>query len=154
MQISYADWVCPECKTKNREACNTWMYGSPIRECKTCRSEYLDRRFREVAIDGFDPRSNNAQLYINVALVFLAIALACGVSIYFQYAKGYYSMKIIAVGAGSVLAGIACGINALRIRLGFQSKDNDKYMEESKARLSDLQYVKKLEGYGYKVPRN
>ena len=59
MTISIAEWTCPECKTKNRETCNAWMYGSPIRQCKACRSEYLDRRFREVAIDGFDPRSNN-----------------------------------------------------------------------------------------------
>ena len=151
MQINYAEWVCPECKTKNREACNTWMYDSPIRECKACRSEYLDRRFREVAIDGFDPRSNNVQLYAKVALVLLAIALVCGIMIYFQYARGFYSVKIIAVGAGSVLIGIACGINALRIKLGFQAKDNDKYMEESKARLSDPQYIEKLRKYGYKV---
>lgn len=149
--MSYAEWVCPECKTKNRESCNAWMYGSPIRECKTCRAEYLDRRFREVAIDGFDPRSNNAKVYVKGTLFLLAIAAICGVLIYFQYAKGYYSMKIIIVGALSALAGIACGINALRIKLGFQSKSNDKYMEESKARLQDSQYVEKLRKYGYKV---
>ena len=151
MQMNYAEWVCPQCKTKNRETCNSWMYDSPIRQCKACRSEYLDRRWREVAIDGFDPRSNNAPLYAKVALVLLAIALVCGIMIYFQYARGYYSIKIIAVGAGSVLIASACGINALRIKLGFQAKDNDKYMAESKARLSDPQYVEKLRKYGYKV---
>lgn len=151
MQVSYAEWVCPECKTKNRESCNTWMYGSPIRECKACRSEYLDRRFREVAIDGFDPRSNNMKVYVKGALILLAIALVCGLMIYFQYARGVYSVKIIAAGALSVLAGIACGVNALRIKLGFQNKDNDKYMAESKARLADSQYVEKLRKYGYKV---
>lgn len=151
MQLSYAEWVCPECKTKNRESCNTWMYGSPIRECKACRSEYLDKRWREVAIDGFDPRSNNAKIYVKGALILLAIALVCGVMIYFQYARGVYSVKIIAAGALSVLAGIACGVNALRIKLGFQNKDNEKYLAESKARLSDPQYVEKLRKYGYKV---
>ena len=75
MQISYTEWVCPECKTKNRESCNTWMYGSPIRECKACRCEYLDKRWREVAIEGFDPRSNNAKLYVKGALFLLALAL-------------------------------------------------------------------------------
>ena len=151
MQINFAEWVCPQCKTKNREACNTWMYDSPIRECKACRSEYLDRRFREVAIDGFDPRSNNAQFYVRGALVLLAIALVCGIMIYFQYSRGFYSVKIIAVGAGSALIGFACGINALRIKLGFQNKDNDKYMAESKARLQDPQYVEKLKKYGYNI---
>lgn len=151
MQISYAEWVCPECKTKNRESCNTWMYGSPIRECKACRSEYLDRRWREVAIDGFDPRSNNAKVYVKGTLFLLAIAAICGILIYFQCAKGYYSMKIIVAGALSGLVGIACGINALRIKFGFANKDNDKYMAESKARLGDPQYVEKLRKYGYKV---
>ena len=151
MQMNYAEWVCPECKTKNREACNAWMYGSPIRECKACRSEYLDSRWREVAIDGFDPRGKNAKFYAKGALFLLAIAAICGILIYFQYAKGYYSMKIIAAGALSALAGIACGINALRIKFGFADKDNEKYMAESKSRLADPQYVEKLRKYGYKV---
>ena len=149
--MNYAEWVCPECKTKNREACNTWMYGSPIRQCKACRSEYLDRRFREVAIDGFDPRSNNAKFYVKGALLLLAIALVCGVVIYFQYARGYYSMKVVAAGALSALGAVACLIMSIRIKLGFQNKDNEKYMEESKARLSDSQYVEKLRKYGYKI---
>jgi len=151
MQMNYAEWVCPECKTKNREACNTWMYGSPIRQCKACRSEYLDRRFREVAIDGFDPRSNNAKFYVKGTLFLLAIALVCGVVIYFQYARGYYSMKVVAAGALSALGAVACLIMSIRIKLGFQNKDNEKYMEESKARLNDSQYVEKLRKYGYKI---
>ena len=149
--MNYAEWVCPECKTKNREACNTWMYGSPIRQCKACRSEYLDRRFREVAIEGFDPRSNNAKFYVKGTLFLLAIALVCGVVTYFQYARGYYSMKVVAAGALSALGAFACLIMSIRIKLGFQNKDNDKYMEESKARLSDSLYVEKLRKYGYKI---
>lgn len=151
MPMSYAEWICPECKTKNREACNSWMYGSPIRECKACRSEYLDRRFREVAIDGFDPRSNNAQFYVKGTLFLLAIALVCGVLTYFQYNGGHYSMKVVIAGAASALGAIACLVMSIRIKLGFQNKDNDKYMAESKTRLQDTQYVEKLRKYGYKV---
>ena len=151
MQISYTEWVCPECKTKNRESCNTWMYGSPIRECKACRSEYLDRRWREVAIEGFDPRSNNAKLYVKGALFLLALALVCGVLTYFQYNGGHYSMKVVIAGVASALGAIACGINALRIKLGFQNKDNDKYMAESNFGRSDQKYGEKLRKYGYKV---
>ena len=151
MQMNYAEWVCPECKTKNREACNTWMYGSPIRECKACRCEYLDRRFREVAIDGFDPRSNNAKFYVKGALFLLAIALVCGALTYFQYNDGHYSMKVVIAGVASALGAIACVVMSIRIKLGFQNKDNDKYMAESKARLSDPQYAEKLRKYGYKV---
>ena len=151
MQMSYVEWVCPECKTKNRESCNSWMYGSPIRECKACRSEYLDRRWREVAIDGFDPRSNNSSFFLKGALVLLAIAAICGALIWFQSGGEGYSMKILLVGVFSALGTLFCVFNFLRIKLGFQNKDNDKFMAESKARLSDSLYVEKLRKYGYKV---
>ena len=85
MPISVAEWTCPECKTKNRETCNAWMYGSPIRQCKACRSEYLDRRFREVAIDGFDPRSNNPKFYMKGALFLLVLALVAGGLAFYQH---------------------------------------------------------------------
>ena len=39
MQMNYAEWVCPQCKTKNRETCNSWMYDSPIRQCKARLSD-------------------------------------------------------------------------------------------------------------------
>ena len=91
------------------------------------------------------------KFYAKGALFLLAIALVCGALTYFQYAKGYYSVKVVAAGALSLLGAIACGILALRIKLGFQNKDNQKYMDESKARLADSSYVEKLRKYGYKV---
>ena len=97
MTISIAEWTCPECKTKNRETCNAWMYGSPIRQCKACRCEYLDKRFREVAIDGFDPRSNNPKFYMKGALFLLVLALVDGGLALYQYINGYYSIKILAI---------------------------------------------------------
>ena len=63
-------------KEKEREF-NAWMYGSPIRTCPKCKSKFLDKRWREVAIDGFDPRTNNPKLYLIVFFVFLAITILC-----------------------------------------------------------------------------
>ncbi len=151
MQISYAEWVCPECKTKNREACNTWMYGSPIRECKACRSEYLDKRWREVAIDGFDPRGKNAKFFAKGALLLLSMALICGVLLQTPVVQGMNSTKLTLACVLCSLFGLVSGFIALRIKLGFAAKDNEKYMAESKSRLADPQYVEKLRKYGYKV---
>ena len=151
MQISYAEWVCPECKTKNREACNTWMYGSPIRECKACRSEYLDKRWREVAIDGFDPRGKNAKFFAKGALLLLSMALICGVLLQTPVVQGMNSTKLTLACVLCSLFGLVSGFIALRIKLGFAAKDNEKYMAESKARLGDPKYVEKLRKYGYKV---
>lgn len=151
MTISVAEWTCPECKTKNRETCNAWMYGSPIRQCKACRSEYLDRRFREVAIDGFDPRNNNPKFYMKGALFLFLLALVAGGLAFYQHTNGYYSVKVLAVAGASALGSLACLVMLARIKMGFQSKDNEKYMAESKARLADPAYVEKLRKYGYKV---
>ena len=49
------------------------------------------------------------------------------------------------------LFGIVSGVIALRIKLGFADKDNEKYMAESKARLQDAQYIEKLKKYGYNI---
>lgn len=151
MQISYAEWVCPECKTKNRESCNTWMYGSPIRECKACHSEYLDKRWREVAIDGFDPRSKNAKFYAKGAAFLLSMAIICGVLLQTSFVQGANTTKLTLACIFCSLFGVVSGFIALRIKLGFADKDNEKYMAESKARLGDPQYVEKLRKYGYKI---
>lgn len=29
--MGYVEWNCPKCGKKNREACNAWVYGNPIR---------------------------------------------------------------------------------------------------------------------------
>ena len=151
MQISYAEWVCPECKTKNRESCNTWMYGSPIRECKACHGEYLDRRWREVAIDGFDPRGKNAKFYAKGAAFLLGMAIICGVLLQTSFIQGANTTKLTLACIFCTLFGVVSGFIALRIKFGFADKDNEKYMAESKARLGDPQYVEKLRKYGYKV---
>ena len=62
--MGYVEGNCPKCGTKIREKCNAWVYGSPIRTCPSCQSEFLDKRFREVAIGGFDPRANNPKFYL------------------------------------------------------------------------------------------
>lgn len=123
MTLSYAEWTCPECKTKNRE----------------------------VAIDGFDPRSNNPKFYMKGALFLLILALVDGGLALYQYINGYYSIKILAIAGASALGSLACFSMFVRITMGFQSKDNGKYMAESKARLANPVYVEKLRRHGYKV---
>ena len=75
MGLSFINSPCPECKQVNRINCNSWAYGSPVITCKACRSEYLDKRFREVAFDGFDPRSTNAGFYLKGTAFFFVISL-------------------------------------------------------------------------------
>ena len=40
--MNFIEGTCPKCGAKTRENCNTWVYGSPVRICKSCKTEYLD----------------------------------------------------------------------------------------------------------------
>ena len=52
------DIICPHCKKKVIESYRIiipYLYGSKIRKCPKCGGEIFDNRWREVAIQGFDP---------------------------------------------------------------------------------------------------
>ena len=68
MNMNYVEGNCPHCGVKTKEPCNTWVYGSPVRTCPSCKTEYLDKRWKEVAIDGFDLRSMNASFYLKATI--------------------------------------------------------------------------------------
>ncbi len=153
MKANFIEWDCPKCGKKNREACGTWIYGSPIRTCKYCNSEYLDQRWREVAIDGFDPRSTNSGFYLKGTIVFGVLALAALLMLFVTIqTKGYYHTSNVLIVFAGILGCILCLIMYLRIKFGFEVKSQQKYLEESKLRLQDPEYVKKLRSYGYVIP--
>lgn len=141
---------CPKCgKT---EMGNMYMYGSPFRKCTKCGKEYVDTRFREVAIDGFDPKSESPMFYLKGAglmAIFLVIAL---VFMKAQLDAGYVATK------GKVLVGVTgfgvatMLILAVRNFLGFDQKLNGKALKESEKRLTNQDYVQKLVELGYKIP--
>ncbi len=48
--MGFMEENCPKSGKKIGESCNAWrMYGSPIRTCPKCKSEFLDNWWREVA---------------------------------------------------------------------------------------------------------
>lgn len=153
MKANFVEWDCPQCGKKNREACGTWIYGSPIRNCKYCSTEYLDKRWREVAIDGYDPRTSNSSFYLKGTLGFGALALiALLVMMFTITTRGYYHTTNVLILFGGVLGAVLCLIMFLRIKFGFEAKSQQKYLDESISRLKDPEYVKKLMDYGYTIP--
>lgn len=153
MGLSFINSPCPECKQVNRINCNSWAYGSPVITCKACRSEYLDKRFREVAIDGFDLRSTNAGFYLKGAAFFFVISLLLVGCIFLQnFTQGHVGTKLVLFASMGGLGTVGCLILFVRIKLGYAQKENNRYMQESLERLKDASYVKKLESFGYKIP--
>lgn len=45
-----------------------------------------------------------------------------------------------------------CLFMVLRSLLGIEKRNNAKFMEESRRRLQNPEYVKKLQEYGYRIP--
>lgn len=151
--MGYVEWDCPKCGKKNREACNAWVYGSPIRNCKVCNSEYFDNRWREVALEGVEPATKSPKLYLSATLGFLVFTIVCTIWLITDIkTMGSYPINL----AGCVFAGavgtIVFLVIFLRIVLGYEDKQNKKYYEESLQRINNKAYVEKLISYGYNVP--
>ncbi|MBR1724584.1 MAG: hypothetical protein IJ723_06160 [Ruminococcus sp.] len=151
--MGYSEMNCPHCGKMNRESCNSYMYGSPIRVCKHCGQKYLDRRYTEPAIQGFDTRTTNSALYKKMAPVFAGLmVLAILWNRYTVTHLGYYTTyQILFIFLGAV-GTIGCIVQYIRITTGLAAKSNELYLAESEERLKDPQYVADLIANGYNVP--
>ncbi len=151
--MGYSEMACPHCGQMNREKCNAWMYGSPIRECKICGKKYVDNRYREPAISGIDTRTASPSLYLKMTGVFFAAALIVGGWQFISAkAAGYYYTRMVILSVLLLMASVGCLVMYIRIKLGIEAKNNAKYIAESEERLKDPAYVAELIAYGYDVP--
>lgn len=151
--MGYVEGNCPKCGKMIRERCNAWVYGSPIRQCPYCKYEFLDRRWKEVAIDGIDKKSSNPKFYLLATVGFIIFTIICVVSLVNMIKlQGHYPIKLI----GCIIAGITGMVMSILLYLrnvtGYEDKKNEIYMDESKKRLQDRHYVEKLVAFGYDVP--
>lgn len=151
--MGYFEINCPHCGKINRESCNAYMYGSPVRICKNCGEKYIDSRYREPAISGFDPKSANVSFYGKGSIGF-GIAFACffGWFLYCALADGVYSLRVGILCIGCLFGFIGCLIQFVRIKSGSADRENAKYLEKSEKRLSDRGYVDELIKMGINVP--
>ena len=134
-QMGFIESKCPHCGKVNRFSCNTYAYGSPIVNCKDCREEFVERKFREVAIEGFDPRTTNPKIYVKFVPLFLVLSAAC-FALQFSRVGELAFNKITVAAVACAAAAVLCVVQFIRINCGFEDKS----------------YAKKLASYGYKVP--
>lgn len=151
--MGYVEGKCPKCGARVREKCNAWVYGSPIRTCPNCRKEFLDKRWREVAIDGFVQGAKNAKLYFCAMIGFLLATVVCILWLWKMIStQGHYPTKLVGCIVVGIIGTIGCAIVFLRIVTGYEDKQNAKYMDESRRRLQDKDYIDSLISFGYTVP--
>lgn len=144
---------CPHCGKMNRESCNAHMYGSPIRVCKSCGNKYVDNRYTEPALTGFDRKSTDPSLYAKGAGIFAAgFVLTLGWVLFDIKTTGSYPIKAAGASFICLMGLILCIVCLVRIKSGIVEKENLKYLEESEKRLSDKEYVRELIDNGIDVP--
>lgn len=151
--MGYSEMNCPHCGKMNRESCNANMYGSPIRICKNCGKKYVDRRYTEPALTGFDRKSTDPTLYAKGAAIFAAgfVFTLCWVLVSI-YKMGRYSIKMAGTSVICLIGLIMCIVCFIRIKTGTAAKENQKYLEESENRLMNKEYVRELIENGIDVP--
>lgn len=151
--MGFVEWNCPKCGKNNSESCNAYVYGSPIRYCKSCNQEYFDNRWREIALEGTDPKSKNLKFYLLGGLFFLVVSVVCGLLSYNSITSfGTYNRRIIGIAFISFIMFILFCVGFIRIITGYEEKQNKIYYDESLKRIQNKDYIEKLIFYGYNVP--
>lgn len=151
--MGYVEWNCPKCQKLNREGCNAWVYGSPIRYCKACNAEFFDNRWRELAINGVEPASKNPKFYLGATIVSILFTCVCALWLISDIKiRGSYPIRLLGCVILGIISSIACLLVFLRIVTGYEDKQNVKYYNESVQRLQNKEYVDKLISYGCNVP--
>ena len=148
--------ICPHCGKNVIESygiLNPYLYGSKLQKCKNCGGEFFDNRWREVAIQGFDPvqLTQEPQACQRFGLGGIAACLI-GFRMRGNMDKLADPAIVNVCLAGFFILSLIIFIQYLRHRLGFIQKKNERYMMESRQRLQDPEYVKILLSHSIKVP--
>lgn len=111
------------------------------------------KRWREIALEGVEPATKNPKFYLIATITCFLFTVACVIWLIADIRMmGSYPIKL----AGCIFVGaigtIGCFVIFLRIVLGYEEKQNQKYYNESLQRMNDKSYAKKLISYGYNVP--
>ena len=119
------------------------------------RKEEIYNRWREIALEGVEPATKNPKFYLIATMVCFIFTIACVIWLITDIRMmGSYPIKL----AGCIFVGaigtIGCFVIFLRIVLGYEEKQNQKYYNEPLQRMNDKSYVEKLISYGYNVPEN
>lgn len=144
---------CPKCVSKQPHPDNRWCYGSPIKHCPSCGTEYFDERYREIAIDGYIPNTLSPKRSLIIVAISAAFVLfAIVMYLYETHSnRGYYHIVEIPIaigGTATFLLGIA---DFISIVTGSKQKKLERLKAQSEERMQNPDYVQKLAEVGVNV---
>lgn len=145
---------CPSCnKLVGTYAVGEYRYGSPLKVCPKCKTEYINPVFHEIEIDGIAPDAfDMKKLLLAMLLGVVFFIVSAGIHYFEVTTKDYYhTVYIFMMLISTVVFFFAIG-NIIMIKTGFKAKRNERMRQESAKRLSDPDYARKLAELGYNVP--
>ncbi len=145
---------CPYCgKTiRVKQTKTEHAYGSPVRACEHCKKTYIDRYYRELALE--DPSRVDRRKIApkNVAMLLFGALLIVLSDFLFSGAKDVVIRVLLSV-LGGLLALSATWVIVTEYRnYDARMKFFEEERAESEKRLSDPEYAQKLKNAGYHVP--
>ncbi|MBQ8177094.1 MAG: hypothetical protein IJ035_08700 [Oscillospiraceae bacterium] len=145
---------CPNCgRLVGTFVVGDYRYGSPLKICKKCKTEYINPAVHEIEVDGISPDAFDMKrllIGILVGIVFIIIGAAI---FYFEVTrKGYYHTSTIAIMVISAIAIFYALGNIFFIKTGIKAKWTERKRQESAERMSNPEYALRLKEHGYNVP--
>ena len=145
---------CPSC---GRIVCTyvagDYRYGSPLKNCPKCSSEYINPAVHEIEVDGISPDAFDMKKLILGMIMGVVFFIIGAVIFHLEVTrKGYYHTSNIAIMVISVIAFFYALGNIVFIKTGIKAKWTERKRQESVSRMSDPEYALRLKAHGYNVP--
>ncbi len=156
--MQYTTKKCPHCKFAYTvmEAKGGVNYGSPILTCERCGKPFIDKEYREIAVDG--PRdSDTKKIYPYTIFICVFTILFSGpvLFLFISYPSLFSQKDDFLLLIVAILLVVWAIYSVIRDVKSYDERQEylKKERAESEARLSNYQYACFLKEIGYDVPK-
>ncbi len=149
------DIFCQGCGKKvDSFVVGDYRYGSPLKTCPKCNTEYINPIFHEIETDGISPDAFDVKKLLIVLLIGVIFFVISAVMHYVEVTtQDYYHTLFIAIMVLSIIVILFVIGDIILIKTGFKEKRNERKRQESVQRMSNPAYALKLRDLGYNVPQ-
>ena len=156
--MQYTTKKCPHCNFPYTiwEAKGEAHYGSPILTCEKCRKPFVDKDYREIAIDG--PRDSDTKKIYPYTIFICVFSLIFSIPVLVLFSMGAYGTiendDLWLLLAAVIFLSWAI-YSVIRDIKSYEKRQ--EYLKKEKAaseeRLSNYNYARFLKDIGYDVPQ-
>lgn len=149
------EFRCPSCGKKlfSYEP-RIRKYGSLIKECRKCGSEYIDPRYYELALNGIPDDEYKVFPYVFM-IIFGGLVIWRGLRLFGMRQLGVPNELQLLLPSVLLIMGVVFVIWAIAgiimLKTGLHKKKIERLLSESQERLKDSNYVSRLRSLGLKL---